>query len=202
MTSHIEILKNYVPSKSLPILDKWFMQCSFQLKISKERTTKFGDFRINHNLQNPTISVNSNLNQYAFLITLTHEFAHLLVWSNYKHRVKPHGNEWKNEFKLLTNVLLQKNIFPENVAKELKRHMINPSASSARDIQLVKALKQYDKRDNTLHLSEIPEGSTFSINKKKTFIKGNKKRTRYVCKEVNSKKQYLIHGVAEVTLLE
>ena len=195
------IVKSHVPEKSIPILQIWFQQRTFELKITKQRSTKFGDFRTDYNQQNPRISINHNLNQYAFLITLTHEFAHLLVWNRHQHRVKAHGEEWKTEFKLLTNTLLQKNIFPNKIATELRRHMENPSASSARDIQLVKALKEYDITNNTIHLSEIPEGSTFSINNKKVFIKGNKQRTRYLCKEVKSKKQYFIHGVAEVVLI-
>ncbi|MCO6499691.1 MAG: SprT-like domain-containing protein [Vicingus serpentipes] len=202
MDKNLAIVKNHVPEKSIPILQLWFQQRTFELKITKQRSTKFGDFRTDHSQQNPRISINHNLNQYAFLITLTHEFAHLLVWNRHKHQVKAHGEEWKREFKLLINTLLQKNIFPNKIAIELKRHMANPSASSARDIQLVKALKEYDATtNNMLHLSEIPEGSTFSINNQKIFIKGNKQRTRYLCKEVKSKKQYFIHGVAEVVLI-
>jgi hypothetical protein len=201
MNNHVETLKSFVPKNSLPILKKWFEQRPFKLKITKKRATKFGDFRIDHDLENPQISVNSNLNKYAFLITLTHEFAHLLVWKNNQHKVKAHGEEWKNEFKLLMNVLLQKNVFPEDIALALTKHMINPPASSARDIHLIKALKQYDAPSNTLHLSEIPEGSSFTINHKKIFIKGEKQRTRFLCEEINSKKQYLIHGIAEVELV-
>ena len=37
---------------------------------------------------------------------------------------------------------------------------------------------------------------------KKIFIKGIKQRTRYLCEEVISKKKYLIHGIADVELVE
>lgn len=196
------LVKDYVPEKSLPILQKWFEQRAFELKITKKRTTKFGDFRVGYNQKNPRISVNSDLNPYAFLITLTHEFAHLLVWNKYQHRAKAHGEEWKKEFVLLIHVLLKKNIFPTDITIELERHIINPSASSARDIKLVKILKCYDILSDKLHLSEIPEGSIFSINNKKVFIKGRKQRTRYLCKEISSKKQYLIHGIVEIMLID
>ena len=102
-----EILINYVPKDSLPILDKWFNQKPFELRIPKKRATKFGDFRATLKNTPHRISVNSNLNQYAFLITLTHEFAHLLVWDNHQHKVKAHGLEWKTEFATLMNVLLK-----------------------------------------------------------------------------------------------
>ncbi|HAD34265.1 MAG TPA: hypothetical protein DCF44_07170 [Chitinophagaceae bacterium] len=44
------------------------------------------------------MSVNGNLNSYHFLITLLHEIAHMLVWEQFRNRVKPHGLEWKHVF--------------------------------------------------------------------------------------------------------
>lgn len=201
MPINFEILQNYVPSESLPVLEKWFNQRAFELKITKKRVTKFGDFRASTKLQPNRISVNSNLNQYAFLITLTHEFAHLLVWLQHKHKVKAHGLEWKMEFATLMNVLLTKNVFPEHLKVVLQKHMQNPAASSARDVNLIAELKKYDAPSNLLTLNEIEEGATFTLNQKRIFIKGEKRRTRYICKEIASKKEYLIHGVAEVELV-
>lgn len=201
MAVDFDILKNHVPEKSLSILQKWFQQRDFSLKITKKRTTKFGDFKLDRQHKNPQISVNGDLNPYAFLLTLTHEFAHLLNWLQHQHKVKAHGQEWKSEFQLLMNVLLQKGVFPDDIFVPLYKHMQNPSASSARDIELIKALKKYDEH-NTLHLSDIPEGSRFSVHQKKVFIKGAKQRTRYLCEEVNTNKKYLIHGIAEVELIE
>ena len=202
MTINFEILKNYVPIVSLPILKKRFDQRPFELRIPKKRTTKFGDFRASIKNGPNRISVNSNLNQYAFLITLTHEFAHLLVWLQHKHKVKAHGLEWKTEFATLMNVLMNKNIFPEHLEIVLQKHLKNPPASSARDIDLINELKKYDEPTNTIQLVELDEGATFSLNNKKTFIKGSVRRTRFLCKEISSKKEYLIHGVAEVKVVD
>jgi len=201
MAIDFEILQNYVPTTSLPILKKWFSQRSFDLKISKKRTTKFGDFRGSLKNEQPRISVNSNLNEYAFLITLTHEFAHLLVWLKHQHKVKAHGIEWKTEFATLMNILLTRNVFPEHLKQVLEIHMKNPAASSARDISLINELKKYDTPSNLLTLMEIEENSAFILNEKRVFIKGKKRRTRFVCKEISTKKEYLIHGVAEVELV-
>ncbi len=196
--SQFETLKNYIPESSWPILLKWFEQRPFKLKIAKKRTTKFGDFRASLKNETPAISVNSNLNQYAFLITLTHEFAHLLVWHNHKNNVKAHGIEWKTEFSKLMSILLSKNIFPGQLKVVLEQHMINPAASSARDPLLIAELKKYDAPSDLKMLSEIPEGAKFSLNGKRVFIKGKKQRTRYMCTEIGSKKAYLINGVAEI----
>ena len=201
MAINFEILQNYVPTESLPILQKWFNQREFELKITRKRVTKFGDFRGSIRELPNRISVNSNLNKYAFLITLTHEFAHLLVWMQHQHRVKAHGLEWKMEFSTLMNVLLTKKIFPDHLKVVLQNHMINPPASSARDINLIVALKKYDPPSNTVQLAELEVDTTFLLNDKRTFIKGKKRRTRYICKEVSTQREYLIHGVAEVEIL-
>lgn len=198
MEATIKILKNYVPENSLPILYKWFSQRPFELKITKKRVTKFGDFRASLKDEVQKISVNANLNQYAFLITLTHEFAHHLIWKKHGHKVKAHGIEWKTEFATLMNVLITKNIFPEHLAIVLQEHLKNPAASSARDINLINELKKYDSPSNSIHLSELPEGTQFILHNKRVFIKGIKRRTRFLCKEIITKKEYLIHGIAEV----
>lgn len=198
----ITIVKPYVPESSLPILQKWFEQRPFELRIPKKRVSKFGDFRASTGLNKPKISVNGNLNEYAFLITLTHEFAHLLVWHQHKHQVKAHGHEWKTEFRRLMHVLLNRNIFPERLTVILRKHMENPAASSARDEQLIKELKRFDKSNAALHLSDLPEGAHFQLNNNRVFIKGQKRRTRYLCVEISSKREFLVHGVAEVSLVD
>lgn len=202
INNNFDILKNYVPESSLPILQKWFIQRPFILKITKKRATKFGDFRASLKGETPKISINSNLNQYAFLITLTHEFAHLLVWHNHKHKAKAHGIEWKTEYKKLATVLINNNIFPEPLAAIFNKHIQNAPASSARDIKLVSELKKYDAPSNFILLSELPEGTKFTLNNKRIFIKGEKRRTRYFCTEIGTKKHYLINGVADVLIVD
>ncbi len=202
MQPHFEIFNNYVPKSSLPILNKWFAQRPFELKITKKRNTKYGDFRASEKGKLSRISVNSNLNEYAFLITLTHEFAHLLVWLKHQHKAKAHGLEWKTEFSTLMRVLLIKKIFPEHLDAVLEKHIKNPPASSSRDIKLVRELKKYDEQTNAIHLINVPEGAKFILNNKRVFIKGEKKRSRYLCEEISSKKGYLIHGIVEVQVIE
>lgn len=189
---------SFIPEKAIPIIEKWFKPYSFTIKISRKRHSKLGDFSAGKWFEQPQISVNGNLNPYSFLITLTHEFAHLLVHKNYKRRVKPHGEEWKNQFSQLLNELINENVFPENINQVLKEHAKNPAASSVRDAKLMEALNKYNPPTNTIYLNELPLGAIFSVNNKRKFIKGEKRRTRFLCTEVNTKKQYLVHGIAEV----
>lgn len=193
------LLPKHVPESSLPILLDWFSNYEFKLAFSRARITKLGDFRAKRGSVSHRISVNTNLNQYAFLITLTHEFAHLLVAEKYRNRIQPHGSEWKNQFADLMQILLEKEIFPSDLAPILHQHIKNPAASSVRDFKLTLALKNYDVHtESATHLVDLPEGAVFSLKNKRIFTKGTKRRTRYLCLENSTKRQYLIHGAAEV----
>jgi SprT protein len=64
---------------------------------------------------------------------------------------------------------------------------------------LTKALRSFDdKAHNDIVLSDLPEGSTFQLNGR-YFKKGKLRRTRILCKEVNSKRQYLVPAEALVS---
>lgn len=170
------------------------------LTITKKRTTKLGDYRRptpQHNYHR--ISVNGSLNKYAFLITLYHEIAHLEVYERYKSRVLPHGKEWKSIFSKMLEKLLSKKIFPNDITIELRRYAENPKASSASDVRLMMALKNHDSND-ALFLNQIGQNCVFKLGKK-TFVKGEKRRTRFLCKELNSKRFYVISGLAEIQLI-
>ncbi|MDT8411514.1 MAG: SprT-like domain-containing protein [Vicingaceae bacterium] len=195
------VLSKYVPEASMPILKNWFTQTPFILNITKKRTTKLGDFRGEVGKKICKISVNHNLNPYSFLFTLTHEYAHLLVWNKYKNKVNPHGKEWKNTFTELLIVLLKNNIFPDDLTPLVVKHAKQPKASSQADVQLTKALNNYNPTNDLVHLMELEQGTIFSLNNNRIFKKGEKRRTRYLCEEVTTKKKYLIHGVAEVNIL-
>ncbi|HEY0655966.1 MAG TPA: transcription elongation protein SprT, partial [Chryseosolibacter sp.] len=68
----------------------------------------------------------------------------------------------------------------------------NPKASSFADAELTKALRSFDKNaDKYTALSDIPEGSIFNF-QGRYFKKGKTKRTRVLCCEVNSKRNYLV----------
>lgn len=198
-----EIIGKYVPELSVPILKKWFEQRFFQLKITKKRSTKLGDFRAEFKGKPCRISVNHNLNKYAFLITLTHEFAHLLVWNKHKNQVKSHGIEWKTEFAKLMQVHLNNGVFPQDIQQVLVKHLKNPPASSGADVNLLKVLKKYDINTVAVtHLTDVPLGTLFSIENNKIFKKLEKRRTRVLCEEVATKKKYLIHDLAEIIVVK
>ena len=84
-------------------------QNNLSLKIVNQRETKHGDFR---KMPDGTfqITVNNNLNQYQFLLTLVHEIAHHITHQKFG-RVQPHGKEWKKVFQHLMLPFLKPDIF-------------------------------------------------------------------------------------------
>lgn len=194
----LRLLKAYVPEESEEILIDWIYDLKIALTITKERKTKLGDFRTSYNKSQLSISINGNLNSYAFLITLVHEIAHAMVFKTFGHNIKPHGKEWKNQYKQLMLSFFARNIFPDDIARPLAAYMINPKASSHSDTRLFMALRKYDdSSDKDMLLADLPAEAIFML-KGRVFKKGIKRRSRYSCVEVQTKREFAISGVAKV----
>ena len=194
-------LKNYLPEGSFDEVTNYLLHYKVQLTITRERKSVLGDYRNSHGDKNHRISVNGNLNPYAFLITLLHELAHLFTYEKFGHKVLAHGQEWKNEFgKILAQFLLKK-IFPQDIQKTLYKTLQNPAASSCADTALLRVLYQYDKKEEGVMLIEaLPIGALFTIKGNRIFKKEEKVRKRYKCLEVSTGKMYLFSPVYEVVL--
>ena len=187
-----QILFKHLPPPALPYCWTLWQSAPFDLKVTKSRQTKVGDFTSRNSKTRPVITLNGDLNPYLFLVVYVHEVAHLYVHLKYGNKVDPHGEEWKNAFKRLMEPMLRKEVFPDEILHLLTSHMANPKASSFADADLTKALRSFDKNaDHYTALSDIPEGSIFQF-QGRYFKKGKTKRTRVLCCEVKSKRNYLV----------
>lgn len=215
------ILRKYIPEPAVDTITEWIYKYNFKLKVKKPRSSKEGDYMAPHSGKNHIITINKDLNKYAFLITLIHEVAHLVTWEKYKGRVSPHGKEWKNEYSLFLDHFLKLNatlsnddgfgsdqvIFPGEISNALHKHSKSPSAASCSDIHLSRVLRKFDGDTGALLLERISIGSPFKIISSKTkhskevFIKGEKRRTRFKCIHVHTKREYLIHALCKVVLI-
>lgn len=195
-------LQSYLPEAGFEDVLYYLKQHKVHLTISRKRQSILGDYRHAHTNKNHRISVNGNLNKYAFLITLLHELAHLFTFEKFGHRVQAHGREWKDEFgKILAKFLAQK-VFPADIEKALLHTLHNPAASSCGDEKLLRVLHQYDDKKDGVHLVEqLPEGAVFVIKGGRVFKKAEKIRKRFKCVEVRTGKLYLFSGMYEVQVL-
>ena len=197
-----EILSRYLPEGTIDPLMIYFSKYKVKFKIVKPRTTKLGDFRVRSKGETPEITVYGNLNPYSFLITAVHEFAHLKTYLEHSFRVAPHGNEWKQNFVALMFPFVELNILPKDIEAALLKSFVNVKASSCTDIHLQRVLKSYDTIDsNEIILEQISKNSTFAL-QDKVFRKGVLRRTRFLCEELATGKNYLINALAIVKPIE
>ncbi len=194
-----QALSKYVPSKSLDICVDWIVEHKISLRITKSRNSKYGDYRPPMDGKGHRISINHDLNKYAFLLTFTHEVAHLTSFIKYRFRIDPHGKEWKQDFKKLMLPLLKSDIFPKDLVVAINGYMNNPAASSCTDIHLTRTLARYDKRDDRWKLlEEIALNTPFRIRSGREFIKGELLNKNFCCTCLKSKHKYVINPLTEV----
>lgn len=193
-----EILLKYIPAKAIPLVEYLIDKHKVYLKIVSQRQTKHGDFRRlpNGHMQ---ITVNNNLNPYQFLLTLIHEIAHHVTYQKFG-RVQPHGKEWKTVFQHLMLPFLQPDIYPSEILPFLANYLKNPKASTDTDTKLSLALRGGVAENGKHFVFEIPHGSIFKF-KNTLYKKGNIRRTRYECLNLNNKRVYLFNQNAEVIII-
>ncbi len=201
-------LASYLPSAAAAYGEQLHQQFAFTLLIVNPRRTRFGDFRVFPNGQQQ-ITVNSNLNPYAFLITYVHEVAHAAVYQAHRNvvrrsrRPKPHGVAWQTAFQELMQPLLTDSVFPPSVLIPLQAYLQKPAATTSASPSLMAALRLMDppkpQIDGQVKLADVPEGQSF-VFQKKIFVRGALRRTRIVCKETGSGRQYAILAQAEVLI--
>jgi SprT protein len=190
------VLKRFMPEGAEEYAADLLIHYRIQLHIKKPRASKYGDYRPPAPGEDHRISLNKDLNPFAFLVTFMHEVAHLLNHERYSGHVSPHGKEWKQHFQLVSVPVFEKNILPQDVKHALGRYLGNPGASSCSDPLLFRTLRKYDSQKSVL-VEELPMNTVFRMQDGKEFIKLQKNRTRYTCKEVRSGRIYLVPGLAQ-----
>ncbi len=201
VVAHLEeIFSKHLPPAAIPFCVKIWKDQPFHFKITSSRKTKLGDFRYRKDQKLQTITLNSDLNQFQFLLTFIHEVAHLHAFQKFGFTINPHGREWKSTFQEIMFPFLKEDFFPLDILIPLKKHMRNPKASSAADLFLMKEMSKYDLNNKALDqvfLSDLKPGTRFLISGRK-FEKAETRRTRVVCIEITSGKKFLIALMAKV----
>ena len=199
----VKVLEKYLPPDAAPLIGRWIDYFKCEFKISRNRGSKFGDYRSPYGGKGHRISVNYDLNPYAFLVTTVHEFAHLHTWNEHKQKAKPHGTEWKANFKKMMQPFFEKDIFPSDVKDAITSYLNNPAASSCSDLNLYRSLRKYDApKESVLTVEKVPLKALFKIKGGRIFRKEEQLRKRFKCVEIATKRVYLFSPVAEVELVE
>jgi hypothetical protein len=198
----ITTLQQYLPPGTYEAVLHYLQFYKVHLTVARERKSILGDYRHRHGQHTHRISINGNLNPYAFLVTLLHELAHLLTFEKWGNKVSAHGREWKHVFGQLLAQFIQHNVFPNDIRQVLLQSLHNPAASSCADEALLRILRKYDsKKSGALFVEDVPEGSLFQTHDGRIFQKGERVRKRFRCVEVATSRVYLFSPVYEVGLV-
>ena len=192
-------LSSFLTSETIKKINSWEEKFNVKIIVCSPSKSRLGVF-IPKRHGSHLLKINNNLNKYSFLITLIHEIAHACIWGKYGRRVNPHGDEWKEQYKKMMLPFLNPEFFPEDILRSLSNHIINPRASTVRDLELSMILKRYDKYKSTF-INEINDGDEFYIDNGKRFVRMEKLRKNYQCKEISTGKLYRFSPLAEVNLI-
>ena len=192
----IQSLEDYLPGGAYPYVADYLHQFGIHLTIKRERATVLGDYRPAFQQNAHRISVNGNLNPYAFMITLLHEMAHLLVYEQYGSGVQSHGAEWQQQYGQLLAIFIEKKLFPADIERALLHTIKKPSASSCGVEELMRILQKYDQSDSgQVRVEELLPGQQFKTPDGRIFVKKGKLRKRHQAVELSGGALYLFSGI-------
>lgn len=199
----MQALANFLPHQSFERVVKYLHYYKVHLTVTKKRKTVLGNYRHAGFNRNHEITVNGNLNKYEFLITLLHELAHLLAFEQFGNSIEPHGKQWKNTYSQLLVDFVGLKIFPADIKMALQKSMTNPSATANGESELLAVLRKYNTviKEGYTTIEQLPFGNLFKTDKARIFRKGNKRRKRYECVELNTGLIYLFSPIAEVIMI-
>ena len=188
--------QNKIEPNLLPLIHQWLQPYRVIIKFARARQTKHGDFRPGQKGLPSIITLNQDLKPLQCLLTLTHEIAHLMVWSRYGRRAAPHGKAWKACFGKLLNCLARQECLPIAFRQAIALHAFQPTASSARDLNLMAVIRQLEGH-GTVWLSDLSVGDEFRF-RGQIFVKLKDNRTRCKCRQLANQAMYHVSKTAPV----
>lgn len=207
-----EILSRYFPVEAVDHISQLLSDYRVKLKVNRGRATRLGDFKPAVN--GHRISVNGDLNIYAFLLVFIHELAHLQVYKQFREksdslhgptRITPHGKEWKRQFGEMIRLFVDRGYFHPLLHESLLQYSRRVRASGIASEPVARALRLFDdhgKKDPFILLEELPDQGVFSSHSGRQFRKGSLLRKRYRCLCLDNQKTYLFHPMAAVRPLQ
>lgn len=203
MIEHAATVARFLPPPAVPHVVALLGRHAVEVRISRPRRTKLGDHRgPSRGRSAHRISINEDLNPYAFLTTLLHELAHAEAWEaqrGLRRRLRPHGPEWQRAFAGMLRPLVADEVLPADVASALARSLQRPRAATCSDRALLLALSRYDPpAGGRVRVEDLPDGALFRVETGAVFRAARRLRTRRQCFAAATGAEYRVHGLALV----
>lgn len=196
------ILANHLPAPAVDRVYEYLNLHRVHFHITRGRASKLGDYRWpQSDNKYHEISINGDLNPYFFLLVFLHEAAHLETHLKYS-GVSPHGHEWQDEYARL--LATHTALFPPEVQPLLQQYVRRIPLNRSLLQQIEEALHRHDPGyTDTPHLmlDDLPVGSRFRLKTRPDILLVNleRRRTRWLCRDVATGRQYTVAARAEVT---
>ncbi len=195
------ILGNHLPAQAVDGVYNYLNLHKVHFHITRGRRSKLGDYRWpqrDHNFHE--ISINGDLNPYLFLWVFLHEAAHLETHLKYSD-VAPHGHEWQEEYRRF--IVAHTGFFPDEVHPLLQRLVRRIPLNHSLMRQVEEKLRHYDPDYNPEEhttLDDLPAGSRFRLKARPEllFESVERRRTRWLCRDLATGRPYTVASTAEV----
>ncbi|MFW5706640.1 MAG: SprT-like domain-containing protein, partial [Bacteroidota bacterium] len=200
---HKEILHRYFPEETVDQVSSILLRHAIQLKLTRTRITKLGDYRPPLRGKGHRITINGSLGRHMIYLVFLHELAHLLVWNKYGNKARPHGRQWKEEFASLLQNAIYHALIPGHLKEQVLDFSKNIKATFAAHPALWKALRVIDSGSlQQVMVEDIPLDGLFVAANGRLFKREDKIRTRYRCYCLSNHRRYLFHAMAVVQPVE
>lgn len=122
-------MRPYFPPNTVEEISHLVFQYKITIKVVRPRRIFLGTCYKNKSL----ITINGNLPPYLFLLVTLHELGHFFSLQKYGKDIKPHGEEWKQEYAKLLKHFLYKGVFPPKLAERVMQEIIKPHATCSQE---------------------------------------------------------------------
>jgi SprT protein len=190
----IQSLEKYLPQNTFQYLKIWFADYYIHIKITRNRNSKLGDYKKlpDHSHE---ITINSTLAPELFFFVLTHELAHMIAFEKYGRRILPHGNEWKEIFRLMLLESLE--IYEDDLKPIIVKFSKSPKANFMASPDLVKYFHIENHDDKLQFIEDLKKGEYFIYRNEKYLLEGLIKKN-YLCKNLATGRKYSFKPLARV----
>lgn len=183
-----------MPESGFSFLKDWFGKHYIHIKITRERSSKLGDYRKMPDGSHQ-ITLNATLPPQLFFFVLTHELAHLIAFEKYGRRIAPHGAEWKYTFAQM--ILQSIAVYEDDLKPILLRFVRAPKANFMASPELVRYFRLESLPEHLSFVEDLPLNTEF-IYRKERYLLVSKLKKNYLCKHLDTGRDYRFSSKAKV----